>query len=199
VPQDQGTASATSQRPAPISNSPVTRLRRIPAGATFSRTMRTVTTANHAASVLQWCQLKNAGCQERCATQKRTGTYHHRRKQGCLMQAPLQHRDHCAEAAPDDQVAQQENPRWDKGAFLLAALAIYCCEDQEHRRRRGHHHRRHHDDPHGEHQGLGRAAERLLRVLHVSCQIDSAGPRQHHHSHEPGDHNEAILLYHAFP
>ena len=44
------------------------------------------------------------------------------------MQAPLQHCDHCAEAAPDDQVAQQENPRWDKGAVLLAALAVYCSK-----------------------------------------------------------------------
>src|SRR6476620_5154329 len=48
VPQVHDTASATSQRPAPMSNRPVTRLRRIPAGATFSRTMNTVNTANQA-------------------------------------------------------------------------------------------------------------------------------------------------------
>jgi hypothetical protein len=44
------------------------------------------------------------------------------------MQAPLQHRDHCAEAAPDNQVAQQENPRWDKGAFLLARLRFIVAK-----------------------------------------------------------------------
>ena len=104
------------------------------------------------AGVLERRPLKDAGEQQHNPADHRCRAPHHRGQQIGDVQAPVRQCRHGREADPDEQVAEDEQPRGYERPPVALTLPHHSRKQQHHRCCRRQHHRHHHHGPHDEHE-----------------------------------------------